>query len=79
MAYLFAHAIMTEYLHKWHSPNLNMDIEVLAFGTKGFPVILFPTSLGRYFENRDFKLIDSVAWYINEGLIKIYCPDGVEA
>jgi esterase/lipase superfamily enzyme len=55
-----------------------MDIEVLAFGTRGYPVILFPTSMGRYYENKDFKLIDSVAWFIDEGLVKIYCVDGVD-
>ena len=69
---------MTEHLHKWYSPSLSMDIEVLAFGTRGYPIILFPTSLGRYYENKDFNLIDSVAWYINEGLVKIYCVDGID-
>lgn len=69
---------MHEHLHRWHSPNLNMNIDVLAFGTRGYPVILFPTSLGRYYENKDFKLIESVSWFINEGLVKIYCPDGID-
>ena len=69
---------MTEYLHRWYSPNLSMDIEVLAFGTRGYPVILFPTSLGRYYENKDFKLIDSVAWFLDEVIVKIYCVDGID-
>lgn len=51
---------------------------MLVFGDKGLPVILFPTSMGRYFQNRDFKLIESVAWFINEGLVKIYCPDSID-
>ncbi len=70
---------MHEHLHKWTSPNLSRDIHVLAFGDRGYPVILFPTSMGNYFENKDFKLIESVAWFINEGLVKIYCPDGVDS
>ena len=69
---------MTEHHHRWYSPSLSQDIEVLAFGTRGYPVILFPTSLGRYYENKDFKLIESVAWFIEEGLVKIYCPDGID-
>lgn len=68
-----------EHYHRWYSPRLSRDIEVLAFGTRGYPVILFPTSLGHYYENKDFKLIDSVAWYLEEGLIKIYCPDSIDA
>jgi esterase/lipase superfamily enzyme len=54
-------------------------MEVLAFGTRGYPVILFPTSQGRFTENKDFKLIDSVAWFVDEGLVKIYCPDGIDS
>jgi len=68
-----------EHLHKWYSPSLSRDFEVLAFGHRGYPVILFPTSMGRYYENKDFKLIDSVSWFLDEGLVKIYCPDGIDA
>jgi esterase/lipase superfamily enzyme len=68
-----------EQYHRWYSPNLSRDIEVLAFGHRGFPVILFPTSKGRYFEGKDFKLIDSISWYIDNGLVKVYCPDGIDA
>jgi esterase/lipase superfamily enzyme len=67
-----------EHYHKWYSPRLSRDIEVLAFGTRGYPVILFPTSLGHYYENKDFKLIDSVNWFLDEGLVKIYCVDGID-
>lgn len=67
-----------EHYHRWYSPRLSRDIEVLSFGHAGYPVILFPTSMGRYYENKDFKLIDSVSWYLDQGLIKIYCPDGID-
>jgi esterase/lipase superfamily enzyme len=67
-----------EYL-KWYSPYLNADFEMLTFGHSGYPVILFPTSMGKYYENKDFKLIDSVAGFLEEGKIKIYCPDSIDA
>lgn len=67
-----------EHYHRWYSPSLNRDIEILAFGTRGYPVILFPTSMGHYYENKDFKLIDSVNWFLDEGLVKIYCVDGID-
>lgn len=70
---------MYEHYHRWHSPSLNREIELLSFGTRGYPVLLFPTSMGRFTENKDFKLIDSVGWFINEGLVKIYCPDGIDS
>jgi esterase/lipase superfamily enzyme len=68
-----------EELKKWYSQNLNREIETLIFGHSGYPVILFPTSMGRYYENKDFKLIESVQNFINEGKIKIYCPDSIDA
>lgn len=70
---------MREELHKWYSPNLGKDIETLVFGHGGHPIILFPTSMGRYYENKDFKLIQSVQNFINEGKIKIYCPDSIDS
>lgn len=63
---------------KWQSPILNADIDILTFGHSGIPVLLFPTSMGRYYENKDFKLIDSVEDYLREGKIKIYCPDSID-
>jgi len=70
---------MREELQKWYSPNLNKDMETLIFGHSGYPIILFPTSMGRYYEPKDFGLIGSVQHFIDEGKIKIYCPDSVDA
>jgi len=67
-----------EHYHKWYSPRLNRDIEILSFGTRGYPVVLFPTSMGHYYENKDFGLISSVNWFLDEGLVKIYCVDGID-
>ncbi len=70
---------MQEHHHHWYSHNLGKNMEMLSFGTRGAPVILFPTSMGRYYENKDFHLIDSVRWFIEEGIVKIYCPDGIDS
>lgn len=70
---------MKEEHKKWHSPTLGKDFDMLVYGHYGTPVIVFPSTMGRYFESKDFKLIDSVAHLINEGKVKIYCPDSVDA
>lgn len=70
---------MQEEYTKWYSPNLSMDIDMLTFGHGGFPVLLFPTSQGRYYENKDFRLIDSIQHFINAGKVKVYCPDGIDS
>jgi len=68
---------MKEEYFKWYSPTLSKDIEMLVFGHAGYPIILFPTTMGRYYECRDFNLIDSVKWFVDEGLVQIYCPDSI--
>lgn len=70
---------MKEEYKKWYSNNLSADFEMLVFGHSGYPILLFPTSMGRYYENKDFKLIESVQPFIEEGKIKVYCPDGIDS
>lgn len=70
--------IMKEVYLKWHSPILGKEMEMLVFGEKGYPVIVFPTSMGSYSQNKDFKLIDSAAWFIEQGLVKIYTPASID-
>ena len=52
---------------------------MLVFGHAGYPVVLFPTSKGSFHENRDMGLIASAQWYIEQGLIQIYCPESNDA
>lgn len=70
---------MQEFTHRWYSNNIGAEITTLSFGHAGFPVVLFPTSKGTYYENKDFKLVESARWFIEQGLIRIYCPDGVDS
>ena len=70
---------MKEQYHKWFSEFLEREFEMLAFGHDGYPVILFPTSKGRYYENKDCGLIDSVSYLLDSGKFKIYCPDSVDS
>jgi hypothetical protein len=69
---------MKEEHFKWYSPNLNRDIDMLVFGHTGYPVILFPTSMGSYHENKDMGLIESAKWFIEQGLIQIFCPASID-
>lgn len=69
---------MQEQYFKWYSTVLGRETEMLVYGDRGYPIITFPTSMGRYFQNRDFKLIESVAWYVDNGYVKIYCVDSID-
>ncbi|HVR41151.1 MAG TPA: alpha/beta hydrolase-fold protein [Thermoanaerobaculia bacterium] len=52
-------------------------MELLWFGKFGRPVMLFPTSAGRYFENEDYRLVDSVADKVDSGDIQVVLVDTV--
>lgn len=69
---------MQEQYSKWYSHHLGRDIEMLVFGHWGYPVLLFPTSFGRYYQNKDFGLIESVRWFVENGKIRIYCIDSID-
>lgn len=68
---------MIERHYKWHSHNLGMDTQMLVFGDKGYPVVLFPTTMGSYYECKDQGLVGSASWFVEQGLIQIYCPDSI--
>lgn len=70
---------MKEAYHKWQSPILGEEAELLVFGYGGRPLILFPTSMGRYYEAKDRGLIGSVSWFIENGDLTIYCPSNIDA
>jgi len=54
-----------------------MDTHMLVFGDRGYPVVLFPTTLGRYYECKDFGLVESVRWFVEQGLVQLYCVDAI--
>src|SRR6266576_2151646 len=67
---------MNERYIKWHTPYLRREFEMLAFGNGGgLPLILFPTSFGSYYQNKDFGLVDAVASYVDAGRVTVYFPD----
>jgi esterase/lipase superfamily enzyme len=70
---------MHEEYHRWHSAQLGREMEMLVFGHAGEPVLVFPTSMGRYYEYKDFGMIGALADRIANGHLQIYCPDSVDA
>ncbi len=71
--------MITENFHKWYSQWIGEDFQMLVFGDKGLPLILFPQANTRYYDYKDFGVIESLTNYIDEGKIKVYCPDSYDA
>ncbi len=68
---------MQRSFHRWHSPALGRDMELLVFGHGGAPVIVFPTSHGRFFEFEDRGMVGALSAQIEQGWYQLYCVDSV--
>ncbi len=64
---------------KWWSPSLGKEMEMLVFGHGGAPVLVFPSSMGRFYEWEDFKMIETCREQIENGFNQFYCLDSVDA
>jgi esterase/lipase superfamily enzyme len=69
---------MQREYHKWHSPILGREMELLLFGTGGRPVIAFPTSFGRFYQNEDFSLVNTLSERFDAGELQMICVDSVD-
>ena len=70
---------MNERYLRWYLSWLSREFEMLAFGNGGgLPLIIFPTSFGRYYQNEDFGLVGSVSAFVDAGTVTVYCPDAID-
>lgn len=69
---------MNREYHKWWSPRLERDMEMMIYGHGGVPVIVFPTSSGRYFEFADRQMVEAVRGKVDAGQVQFFCVDSVD-
>lgn len=69
---------MNREYHKWYSGRLGRDMELLVFGHAGLPVLVFPTSGGRFFEFEDRGMVGALWDRIGSGHVQLYCVDSVD-
>jgi esterase/lipase superfamily enzyme len=70
---------MNREYDKWFSPSLNREMEILVFGHGGMPVIVFPTSMGRFFDYENRHMIDVRRDRYERGELQAFCVDSVDA
>ncbi len=70
---------MNREYHKGYSSELHRDMEPLVFGHAGTPLLVFPTSMGRFFEYEDRGMIGALAPKIDAGELQIFCVDAVDS
>lgn len=69
---------MNREYHRWYSPSLGRDMELLIFGHAGARVLVFPTSMGRFYEWEDHGMVGALWQHLENGWLQLYCVDSVD-
>ena len=70
---------MNREYHKWHSSNLDREMELLVFGHAGVRVLVYPTMQGRFYQWEDFGMVEALHRHITNGWIQLFCVDSVDS
>ncbi len=70
---------MVRDYHRWYSPCLGRDMELLAFGRAGPGVVVFPTREGRFYDYENWGLVAALRDRIEAGCLRLYCVDSVDS
>jgi esterase/lipase superfamily enzyme len=54
-------------------------MELLSFGHTGMPLIVFPTSMGRFYDYEDRGMIGAVGYQYDAGRLQAFCLDSIDA
>ncbi len=65
--------------HKHFSDKLGRDMEYKRYGHAGRPVVVFPTSQGRFFQFEDSGGVGALAEFIDTGRIQLFTVDGIDS
>jgi esterase/lipase superfamily enzyme len=71
-------AHMNREYRKEYSHELGRDMESLVYGHAGQPILVFPSSMGRFFEYEDAGMIRALAGKLEAGAIQIFCVDSLD-
>jgi esterase/lipase superfamily enzyme len=70
---------MNREYHRWFSPTLQRYMELLVFGHGGTPVLVFPTSQGRFHDYEDRGMVNALRGGIEAGNLQLFCVDSLDA
>lgn len=69
---------MNREYHRWYSERLGRDMELLVFGHDGPAALVFPTSMGRFYEFEDRGMVACLSSRIESGRLRLVCVDSVD-
>lgn len=65
--------------HRWFSRALHRDMELLAFGHDGPAMLVFPSSMGAFYEYEDRGMVGAVADKLDGGRLRLFCLSSVDS
>ena len=68
---------MERRITSWPSPNLGMEMPIVAYGHAGYPLLMFPTAAADFLEYERFYLVDSIKYHIESGRLRAYSINSV--
>ena len=70
---------MVREYYSGYSSRLGREMEMLIFGHAGLPVVVFPTSCGRFYDFEDRGMVSALDGKIDSGEVQLFCVDSVDA
>jgi esterase/lipase superfamily enzyme len=64
--------------HRWFSPSLGRDMELLVFGHAGPRVLAFPPSMHPFYDWEDRGLVAALRGHVEAGRVQLVCVDQVD-
>ena len=69
---------MTRDYHRWFARSLSRDMDLLIFGHAGPPLLVFPTSMGAFFEYEDRGMVAALADKLDRGALRLFCVSSID-
>ncbi|MFN3704706.1 MAG: esterase family protein [Thermoflexales bacterium] len=71
---------MQRQYHRWWSPSLGREMELLVLGHSGARMLVFPTSRGRFYEWEDRGMFghQCLGHHLTQGWLQAFCVDSVD-
>ena len=68
--------------HQFELPlgsGIDRGMTIVQYGHYGRPVLVFPSEAGRAWDFENNGMVDAIGYLINDGRIKLYCVDSLDA
>jgi esterase/lipase superfamily enzyme len=68
---------MHREIHRWWSPALHKEMDIVVYGHYGPALLMFPTAAADFLEYERFQVIDTMSGFINGGKVKVFSINSI--